>query len=194
VSTTDVVSPAVAIEWWPLRPDGIEWWTTTPYRVRADPPEHPHESVLQAAVRHGLAADVVHSTSWRVENGSVVLTYVVVTTSSLGTDAVLIHTDHDHPDGTAADHVLRMGDAVGPPRPITSDAVVHHAIHHLALLASTDPAVAAVLSPQARLSLRRLVPAGAGYVGDRSRATEDAHPSSNPVRTLTALMPIASIA
>jgi hypothetical protein len=107
-------------------------------RVGWPPDRQPGDIVADAARRYGLVPLLVHSTSWRLEDGRVVLTYVVVV---------------EHPDElneNLADEpvsraVLARGDAMGPPPEIGVSQVLEHAFRHLSWLVKDDDTVRAAL-------------------------------------------------
>ena len=96
---------------------------------------------------------VVHSTSWRRDRGSVLLSFVVVIR------------DHQAPQYTSlpiARATLARGRADDGPAGIRAEQVIEHGLRHLAWLAKDDPAVEQVLTPA---WLRLLV----GYVPEPFR-------------------------
>ena len=124
---------------------------------------HPHAIALEVATQHGVRADVVHSTSWRMVDGNFVVTYIVVTPDDLGAGASDVRLDRSHVfAGTSADHTTGAMDPRYPPNAVTDWDVVHHALHHLALLATTDGSIRAALRPNALRALQPLAPAAAG--------------------------------
>ena len=129
---------------------------------------HPHSYAAAAAKRCGVRADIIHSTSWRMDAGRVVLTYLVVTSHPLPGKSFDVHQDHVHLDSTPPDHVTGppadLATATTAPVGIGAREVLHHAIHHLALLARTNPSVMSSLSRAALDSLLPLAPAGAGVL------------------------------
>ena len=155
--------PAVIVETWLLRCTHGRWQATSPtIRTLADG-THPHAIALEVATQHAVRADVVHSTSWRMVNGGLVVTYIVVTPDDLGGGASDVHPDRSHEfAGTSADHTAGATDPRRPPETITDWEVVHHALHHLALLASTDASIRAALRTDALRALHPLAPAAAG--------------------------------
>jgi hypothetical protein len=108
-------------------------------RVGLPSTARPGDVVLETLGWYDLVPRVVHSTSWRHEEGRVVLTYVAVveTPSSLPADALtgrpVARTD------------LARGDATAPPTGIGVDQVIEHALRHLSWLVRDDPAIAAAL-------------------------------------------------
>lgn len=112
----------------------------TPSRLAAlratAPDSHPQEAALEALAGAGLQPVLLHSTSWRHEEGRVVLTYAAVVEASA--------------DAGAAQPVWRIplarGTALTAPAAIAADQVAAHALVHLAWLAGHDRAVALALS------------------------------------------------
>lgn len=163
--------PSVTVETWLLRCRRGRWLTTSPSIENLPDGTHPHTVAIGVANERGIAADVVHSTSWRMVHGRLVVTYIVVTQEDIGRDAFDVHTDRSHDfAGTTADHTTSRIDPTHPPEGVENWEVVHHALHHLALLASTNASIAAALSEGAHRSLRPLVPEGAGILGRATRA------------------------
>lgn len=99
----------------------------------------PGEVVLGVMSWFPLTPRVAHSTSWRYEEGRVLLTYVVVVEPS----------DYLPPDSLVAIPVTRAsiarGEALAPPSAIGVAAVLEHALRHLAWLVKDDAAIAAAL-------------------------------------------------
>lgn len=118
---------------------------------------HPDDAARQLS---GLTAStpgaVLHSTSWRFEDGSVVLTYVALPDPQphMGTRPVIVDT------------AAYGGPLTPSPVRIDADAVAAHACRHLALLAVSDEAIAAAARFQPVLweLLAKLEPITAGAV------------------------------
>jgi hypothetical protein len=108
-------------------------------RVGLPPSAKPGDVVVEVMKGYPLVPRVVHSTSWRYEDGRVILTYVAVV----------------DPPGELPSHSLVLlpvaraeiarGDAMGPPKAIGVTAVLEHALRHLSWLVRDDPAIAAAL-------------------------------------------------
>jgi hypothetical protein len=122
--------------------------------VSAPLPAGPHPDDL-ALHLSGLSlctpGATLHSTSWRYAAGSVVLTYAALPDPA--------------PHGTsplAPDRMVIGRAALAPSPPLVdADAVAAHAARHLALLATTDPVIAATTSQQSHLwDLLAKLPAG----------------------------------
>jgi hypothetical protein len=109
-------------------------------RVGLGPTADPARIVIEAMGWYPLVPRVVHSTSWRYEDGRVVLTYVVVVEppESLPRDSLV--------EVAVARTELARGDATRPPEAIGVAAVLEHALRHLAWLVGDDPAIAGALS------------------------------------------------
>ena len=100
--------------------------------------QQPGEIVAAAAKRYDLAPLLVHSTSWRLEDARVVLTYLVAVERPNELNENLA----DEPVARAD---LARGDAMGPPPEIGVSQVLEHAFRHLAWLVKDDAAVRAAL-------------------------------------------------
>ena len=107
-------------------------------RVGWPPGQQPGDIVAHAARRYGLRPLLVHSTSWRLEDARVVLTYIVV-----------VERPHDLNENLADEPVARAdlarGDAMGPPPEIGVSQVLEHAFRHLSWLVKDDDAVRTAL-------------------------------------------------
>lgn len=109
-------------------------------RVGLAKDEQPGDHVLRALAWYPLAPRLVHSTSWRFEQGDVVLTYV----------AVVDEPKTLPPESLVAVSVARAelarGGATGAPGSIHVAQVLEHALRHLAWLVRDDPAVGEALA------------------------------------------------
>ena len=81
---------------------------------------------------------LVHSTSWRLDEGRLVLTYVVAVQPPAALNENLA-------DETVARAALARGDALTPPSEIGVSQVLEHAFRHLAWLVKDDEAVRVAL-------------------------------------------------
>jgi hypothetical protein len=108
-------------------------------RVGLPATARPGDVVLETLERYDLTARVVHSTSWRHEEGRVVLSYVAVVEAptSLPT-GTLVATPVARAD-------LARGDATAPPPEIGVLQVIEHALRHLSWLVKDDPAIGEAL-------------------------------------------------
>lgn len=121
-----------------LGDDGLLWMKplhADSLRVGLPPSSRPAEVVLEVLRWYPLAPIVVHSTSWRHEEGRIILTYVAVV---------------EHPHEIAKDSLVALpveraelarGEATAAPRNIGVEAVLEHALRHLSWLVRDDPAV-----------------------------------------------------
>jgi hypothetical protein len=94
----------------------------------------PSDIIVATAERYGLTPILVHSTSWRMEQARVILTYVI----AVSPPAVLNENLADDP---VARSDLARGDAMGPPPEIGILQVIEHAFRHLSWLVKDDQAV-----------------------------------------------------
>ena len=121
-----------------LTPAGLVWMKPVhaeSLRIGLSPKTSPADAVLDVLQWYPLEPIVVHSTSWRHEDGRVILTYVAVVLppQNLPTDSLLML-----PVGRAE---LARGGAMTAPRTIGVEAVLEHALRHLSWLVKDDPAV-----------------------------------------------------
>ena len=109
-------------------------------RVGLSARTQPADAVLAALNWYPLEPVVVHSTSWRHEDGRVILTYV----------AVVAPPDRLPPDSLVELPVARAelarGQAMAAPKAIGVEAVLEHALRHLSWLVKDDPAVKSSLA------------------------------------------------
>jgi hypothetical protein len=103
-------------------------------RVGWPPERKPGEIVMDAVERYGLTPLIVHSTSWRHDDGRLILTYVAAVERPVELSHYL-----DDQAVTRAD--LARGDAFGPPSDIGVAQVLEHAFRHLAWLVKDDAVV-----------------------------------------------------
>jgi hypothetical protein len=109
-------------------------------RVGVSKSAEPSQVVLDVVASYELHAQIVHSTSWRYEDSRIVLTYVVVVERPglLPPDSLEL--------ASIERSDLARGAATAPPDSITVNAVLEHAVRHLAWLNREDPAIAAELA------------------------------------------------
>jgi len=103
------------------------------------PDRQPGAIVLEAVERYGLDPLMVHSTSWRHEDGRLVLTYLAAVAPPSEPSGYLV----DEPVVRAE---LARGDAFGPPPDIGVAQVLEHAFRHLAWLVRDDASVGEALA------------------------------------------------
>ncbi|MEU9832737.1 hypothetical protein AB0D67_14535 [Streptosporangium sp. NPDC048047] len=166
----------VRVEVWPVTADsvglwlisGADAWRSGPIAQDSDP----HTTVETLLADHSASADVtlLHSTSWRAEDGDVILTYVaVVGCSDLARE--------QWPDAAPINPALP--DAVGKPIPVEATEapipryidVLMHGLRHLRFLLHTDSAARSALCDRWKAHLQAFVPALAGmYDHERGEA------------------------
>ncbi|HVH64012.1 MAG TPA: hypothetical protein VNA65_10470 [Candidatus Dormibacteraeota bacterium] len=120
-------------------------------RVGLAPASKPAEVVLEAMRWYPLEAVLVHSTSWRHEDDRIILTYVAVVKPP---DVLPPESLVELPVGRAA---LARGEAMSAPKAIGVEAVLEHAMRHLAWLINDDAAVTQAL-PEWREVLAQFEP------------------------------------
>ena len=108
-------------------------------RVGLPATARPGDVVLETLERYDLTARVVHSTSWRHEEGRVVLSYIAVVEAPTSLPSgTLVATPVARAD-------LARGDATAPPPEIGVLQVIEHALRHLSWLVKDDPAIGEAL-------------------------------------------------
>lgn len=124
-----------------LTPDGIRHlFPQGRETVRAEwePALDPTESLVDAVAGLGLAPTMAHSTSWRIVEQQLVLTFLVV----VGAPADLPPT---YDSELVARVELARGRATGPPASVRLSQVVEHGLRHLAWLVREDEAIHAAM-------------------------------------------------
>jgi hypothetical protein len=107
-------------------------------------------AVVTAAARRMMGEPLlVHSTSWRRDRGSVILSFVVVV------DPTTVASLDGVPVGRAE---LARSTTLAAPERIGHEQVIEHGLRHLAWLAKDDPHVRAALSEEWRALLAGYVP------------------------------------
>lgn len=103
-------------------------------QIQVHSSEHPRDVVSDAIAQLGSTSLVIHSTSWRFEKGSLILSYLVAASTSGPLS-----------EGMRATSIVRRnlarGTATQPPQTIDIEEVVEHGLRHLAWLVRDDPAV-----------------------------------------------------
>lgn len=124
--------------------DGLLFWMKPVHadslRVGLPTNAKPAAVVLDVLKWYPLEPVVVHSTSWRHEEGRVILTYIaaVTTPQKLPADSLV-----ELPVRRAE---LARGEAMAAPESIAVEAVLEHALRHLSWLVRDDPAVMSALA------------------------------------------------
>lgn len=114
-------------------------------RVGLSATSKPADVVLDVLKWYPLAPVVVHSTSWRHEEGRIILTYVAVVSPppKLPPDSLVALPVHRAE--------LARGEAMAAPKAIGVEAVLEHALRHLSWLVKDDPAVMEALAAWQRV-------------------------------------------
>jgi hypothetical protein len=108
-----------------------------PWIIELGDTDHPVE-VVERIVRDVVGAPkLLHSTSWRRDRGSVILSFVVIIDPELRADMA------SEPIGRSE---LARSEATAAPAEIGHRQVLEHGLRHLAWLSKDDPVVAAQLS------------------------------------------------
>jgi len=120
-----------------------------PWYIEIGSGDDPVEVVTRLATALMGAPRLVHSTSWRRDRGSVVLSFVVVVS--------------DHAAGPPAGNrvtraELARSSSSAAPLAIDTGQVLEHGLRHLAWLAAEDEVVRGVLSDEWKLVLAAYVP------------------------------------
>lgn len=127
-------------------PDGSESWC-----VSFDPAKHPGEVAVTELNRLDCAPIVVHSTSWRLQEEELVLTYLAVLptpcASTNGFQSIAVQ---------ARD--LAVGTPTGAPDEIDIEEVAAHALRHLVWLIERDGPIGEALDERWRAALAAYEP------------------------------------
>jgi hypothetical protein len=103
-------------------------------RAQWDPDLDPNEVIVDAVADLGLRPFMVHSTSWRVVDQWILLTFLVA-----------VEPPARVPDACEAELVTRVelarGQAIGPAPKVHLSQVVEHGLRHLAWLVREDEAI-----------------------------------------------------
>jgi hypothetical protein len=109
-------------------------------RAPWDPYLDPTESIVDSVAELGLAPAMVHSTSWRIVQRQIVLTFLVV-----------VDPPEELPQTCEVELVTRAelarGRATGAPQAVHLSQVVEHGLRHLAWLVHEDDAIHEALTP-----------------------------------------------
>lgn len=124
--------------------EGVPHWAkpihADSYRVGWPASRAPGEVVLDTLARLGFDPLLAHSTSWRHEDGRIVLTYVaVVREPEFEPDGPMVPVPVGHAE-------LARGGQFTPPPQIGVAQVVEHAFRHLSWLVKDDSVVKASLA------------------------------------------------
>ncbi len=122
---------------------------SAPWYMEIGVDEDPLEVVTRLSTNLMGPPLLVHSTSWRRDRGTVLLSFVVVIAEEQAPEQSGI------PIGRAA---LARSTATAAPTAITPDQVIEHGLRHLSWLAIEDETVRDTLSPGWRLALAEYVP------------------------------------
>jgi hypothetical protein len=118
-----------------------------PWYIELGATDHPVD-VVDRIVRKALGSPrLVHSTSWRRDRESIILSFVVVVDSAGEMESM--------PIGRAE---LARSSATAAPADIASAQVVEHGLRHMAWLAKEDPVVSSELSESWKRVLNGYVP------------------------------------
>jgi hypothetical protein len=113
---------------------------------------HPSEQVEVYMKKLGIDAKIIHSTSWRFDQGVLTLTYIVIL------DALSLHQDHRLRISKIESASIVHGTATKAPKNIEIKSVIYHALTHLSWLSTTDKTIASQLSKEWMDQLKRYAP------------------------------------
>ena len=137
----EIVAQSIECLFLCLREDGVYFMRpihSESLRLGWRPDHEAQEIVLAAARRYELDPILAHSTSWRFEQGKVVLTYVAA-----------VRPPDERSEWLAEEPVARSdlarGSAFEPPPQIGVSQVIEHACRHLAWLIKDDEEVASAI-------------------------------------------------
>lgn len=156
----------VRVEVWPVGADQAGLWLISSDDAWRSMPlsadKEPHQSVEDILAGEGATEiTLMHSTSWRIDEASVMLTYMAVVNCH---DSVRDEWPEARPIS------VELMDVVGKPLPTEPTTqplpryvdVLHHGLRHLRFLLDTDAAARAALTSTWRRHLAQLEPALSG--------------------------------
>ena len=120
-----------------------------PWYIEIGADEDPSEVVCRLSTNLMGPPLLVHSTSWRRDRGTVLLSFVVVIADDQAPEQAGIAI------GRAS---LARSTPTAAPAAITAEQVVEHGLRHLSWLAAEDETVRGALSPGWRQALAQYVP------------------------------------
>lgn len=154
------------VEVWPVAADEIGIWLASGRdawrspRIPSD--SEPHFEVESLLLAHGMSATLLHSTSWRPDGPTIVLTYI----AALPTNGLLVRERWASALPVSEDLFLAVGN---PPRHGAAEIpipryvdVLRHGLRHLRFLLDTDGSAREALTGHWVTHLTRLSPAFAG--------------------------------
>lgn len=127
-------------------PDGSDSW-----QVRLDPAMHPGEVAITELDSLECAPTVIHSTSWRLNDAQLVLTYAAVVSSPISPTSGFRSIAVESQD-------LAIGTATGAPEAIDVEEVAAHALRHLAWLSQRDEPIGNALGEAWKAALAAYEP------------------------------------
>ena len=120
-----------------------------PWYIETHGDAHPMQVVAEVVAGALGPVDVLHSTSWRWDRGSVVLTFIaIIPADAIGTMAT---------ESVARADIVRGGPVDAPPE-IDDHHVLEHALRHLSWLVEDDAEVAAALGTRRKDMLAGYTP------------------------------------
>jgi hypothetical protein len=122
------------------------------WQLACPPGADPGPVVVEALRGRGLRPSVVHSTSWRHQEGRLVLTYLAVLADPAAPTGGLVASP-------VRPQPLARGGALTAPASLRVEQVLHHALRHLAWLQREDPGIAVTLDPAWAAPLAAYAPA-----------------------------------
>ena len=120
-----------------------------PWYIEVGADDDPMELVRRLSQDLLGPPSLVHSTSWRRDRGTVLLSFIVVIGDEQAPQFESV------PIGRA---ILARGTATDAPSGVRAEHVIEHGMRHLSWLAKDDAAVNAALTPEWRRILAEYVP------------------------------------
>jgi hypothetical protein len=120
-----------------------------PWYIEVGAEDDPMEVVRRLSTDLFGAPSLVHSTSWRRDRGTVLLSFVVVIRDDQAPQYASV---------PIARAVLARGTATDAPTGVRAEQIVEHGLRHLSWLAKDDPAVNDALTTPWRELLAEYVP------------------------------------
>jgi hypothetical protein len=135
--------------------DDIQYWhpkNAQALTISCIASQHPNEQVESVMKKLGFQPLLIHSTSWRFDQGVLTLTYLVLVNELTMPQQMNLKRSSIEPAS------IVHGTAIKAPKNIALKSVIYHAITHLSWLSMTDEPVKNQLSQAWKQALKKYIP------------------------------------